>query len=515
MKLAIKLSSLLILGMVGLLGINAFLAVRRETAFFRADMEHDAKLLGHAMRTLVADVWSTNGEQRALQLIEEANREEDVLQIRWVWLDGTGGDNFRPRIEGRVLEDVASGAEVSRQDPEGRYDGQLVTYVPVSIGGEHPGALEVSESMSQLQTYRRRMIARSAGLMGGLLAVSGLTITVLGTLIIGRPLGRLSERVRRIGEGDLKSELHLKTRDELSELATALNRMCGDLASAQELARSESDARIAALEQLRHADRLATVGRLASGIAHEVGTPLNVISARAKQIENASTASSGVRNHAKIVGRQSERIASIIRQLLAFARPGRGARERTDLSQLAEKVIILLQPLAAKHHVRLLPVECTGSQSIVCVNRAQLEHVLANLIDNAIQAMPSGGEITTRVGTRRARSPWNENAPDSCYACLQVKDQGIGISTEVLPKVFDPFFTTKEVGEGTGLGLSLAFGIVREHQGWIDVNSEPGKGSCFTVFLPTSDAQRSETDFRSTSRRLPELASSKSSIGTL
>ena len=515
MKLAIKLSSLLILGMVGLLGINAFLAVRRETAFFRADMEHDAKLLGHAMRTLVADVWSTNGEERALQLIDEANREEDILQIRWVWLDGTGGDNFRPRIEKSVLENVANGAEVSMQDPEGRYDGQLVTYVPVSIGDNRPGALELSESMSQLQTYRRRMIARSAGMMGGLLAVSGLTITVLGTLLIGHPLGRLAERVRRIGQGDLQSELHLKTRDELSELATALNRMCCDLASAQELARSESDARIAALEQLRHADRLATVGRLASGIAHEVGTPLNVISARAKQIENASTSSSDVRNHAKIVGRQSERIATIIRQLLAFARPGRRAREQADLCQLAQKVILLLEPLAAKHHVTLLPVECTTPKPAAIVNRAQLEHVLANLVDNAIQAMPNGGEIQTRVGTRRVRSPWEEDAAEDVYAFLAVEDHGTGIPLEFLSKVFDPFFTTKEIGEGTGLGLSLAFGIVREHQGWIDVDSEPSKGSCFTVFLPTSDAQQPETDFGRTPRPMPELTSSKSPIGTL
>lgn len=515
MKLAIKLSSLLILGMVGLLGINAFLAVRRETAFFRGDMERDAKLLGHVMRTLVADVWNTNGEQRALQLIDEANREEDLLQIRWVWLDGTGGDKFGPRIQGTVLKNVANGAEVSVQDPEGRYDGHLVTYVPVSIGSDHPGALELSESMAQLQTYRRRMIARSAGMMGGLLAVSGLTITVLGTLIIGHPLGQLVERVRRIGQGDLESGLHLRTRDELSELATALNRMCCDLASAQELAQSESDARIAALEQLRHADRLATVGRLASGIAHEVGTPLNVISARAKQIETASTASSTVRNLATIVGRQSERIATIIRQLLAFARPGRGARERTDLCQLAEKVVALLQPLATKHHVTLLPVECTAEQASSTVNRAQLEHVLANLIDNAIQAMPNGGKIGTRVGIRRVRSPWEEDAAEGPYAFLAVEDHGTGIPQDVLPKVFDPFFTTKEVGEGTGLGLSLAFGIVREHQGWIDVNSAPNKGSCFTVFLPTSDAQHPEADFSSTTRPLPELTSSKSLMGTL
>lgn len=513
MKLAMKLSSLLILGMVCLLTIDAFLAVRRETVYFRADMEHDAKLLGHTMRTLIADTWNASGERAVLRLIDEANRDEDVVQIRWVWLDGTGGESFRPEVQGSVLEDVAAGVESSVQEPEGRYDGRLVTYVPIPISGDRLGALELSESMSQLQTYRRRMIARSVAMMGGLLAVSAITITVLGTLIVGRPLGRLVERVRRIGHGDLQSQLHLRTGDELSELATALNRMCCDLASAQELACTESDARIAALEQLRHADRLATVGRLASGIAHEIGTPLNVISARAKQIENALTASSGMRDHATIIGRQSERITAIIRQLLAFARPSRGIRERTTLCELTRRVVALLQPLATKHHVTLLPVECTTA-STVDINRAQMEHVLANLIDNAIQAMPDGGDVTTEVGIRPVRSALDDCGVETEYAYLAVKDQGVGISGEALSKVFDPFFTTKDVGEGTGLGLSLAFGIVREHEGWIDVTSEPNVGSCFTVFLPAAHPVASERDANDAAKALVELTSSDTSTRT-
>lgn len=485
MKLALKLSSLLILGMVGLLAIDAFLTVRRETAFFRSDMEHDAKLLGHAMRTLVADAWDTSGEQTVLRLIDEANQDEELVQIRWVWLDGTRGEKFRPQVEGRLLKDVADGMELSLQDPTGNDDGRLITYVPVRVSGSRVGALEMSESMTQLQTYRRRMVARSLGMMGGLLAVSALTIAVLGTLVVGHPLTRLADRVRRIGQGDLHSELHLKTGDELSELATALNHMCCELKDAQEVARTESEARIAALEQLRHADRLATVGRLASGIAHEVGTPLNVISARAKQIENTRTAPTGLRDNAAIIGRQSERIATIVRQLLAFARPSRGIRERSDLCELMHAVVALLQPLATKHNVALVPTDCP-SPPMVDVNRAQMEHVLANFIDNAIQAMPDGGSVTTRVGTKRTRSPWGENVKEALYAYLVVEDQGTGISHGDLPKIFDPFFTTKDVGEGTGLGLSLAFGIVREHQGWIDVTSEPQKGSRFTVFLPVA-----------------------------
>lgn len=511
MRLVIKLSFLLILETLGLLVIDAYLAIHSETAYFRADMEHDAKLLGHAMKTLIADIWNTNGQERALQLIDDANRHEDVVNMRWVWLDGAE-ERYRPKIQGAERELVAHGAEVSVQVPGGGPGGQLVTYVPIPIRGKRSGALELSESMVQLQTYQQRVIARSLGLTGALLAVGGLTITVLGTLVVGRPLGRLADRVRSIGQGDLETDLHLRTGDELSELAGALNRMCRDLASAQEAARTESEARIATLEQLRHADRLATVGRLASGIAHEVGTPLNVISARAKQIENAGSLASGIRDHAAVIGRQSERIAAIIRQLLAFARPGRGVRERLDLAELARRVLALLQPLAAKNRVTLPPVVCLGSPPMVDVNRSQMEHVLTNLIDNAIQAMPGGGEVKTRVGTRRARPPW-DGAAEADVAYLEVEDRGVGIADETLPKIFDPFFTTKDVGEGTGLGLSLAFGIVLDHQGWIDVASELQKGSCFTVFLPMADVPAPAADQNHADHPSPALSSSGASIG--
>jgi two-component system NtrC family sensor kinase len=161
------------------------------------------------------------------------------------------------------------------------------------------------------------------------------------------------------------------------------------------------------------------------------------------------------------------------------------SRESTDLCELSHCVVALLQPLAVKHNVTLVPAECP-SPPTVDVNRAQIEHVLANLIDNAIQAMPEGGEVVTRMGIKQLASPWSGNAKESRYAYLTVEDQGIGISNVDLPKIFDPFFTTKEVGEGTGLGLSLAFGIVREHEGWIDVTSDPDKGSCFTLFLPAA-----------------------------
>lgn len=117
------------------------------------------------------------------------------------------------------------------------------------------------------------------------------------------------------------------------------------------------------------------------------------------------------------------------------------------------------------------------------------------------------------MGTRLARSPWDDSAVETAVAYLEVEDQGVGIENEVLPKIFDPFFTTKEIGEGTGLGLSLAFGIVHEHHGWIDVASELGRGSRFTVFLPMADSQPHEPDRGHAIHESSELTALKSSIG--
>jgi two-component system NtrC family sensor kinase len=128
----------------------------------------------------------------------------------------------------------------------------------------------------------------------------------------------------------------------------------------------------------------------------------------------------------------------------------------------------------------------SGDDPIVSANAQQIEQVLTNLIVNAIQAMPQGGQAEIRLGRRRARPPGDEAAPEASYACLSVADEGVGIPGENVSKLFEPFFTTKDVGEGTGLGLSLAYGIVRDHGGWIEVTTEVGSGSCFSVCLPVA-----------------------------
>jgi signal transduction histidine kinase len=275
----------------------------------------------------------------------------------------------------------------------------------------------------------------------------------------------------------------LRSRDELAELADDLNEMCARLAESQADIRAETAARLGATEQLRHADRLKTVGRLAAGIAHELGTPLNVVSGRAGLILSDKLAAEEVGASAAAIKTEADKMTRIIRQLLDFGRASTPRKVATDLRQVVSQAVDLLRTLAENSQVTLGFDQATEA-AVAEIDVAQVQQVLTNLVVNAIQAMPHGGRVTISLRRQVAHPPDASDRPEAAYFAIEIRDQGIGIPAERLTQLFEPFFTTKQVGEGTGLGLSIAYGIVQEHGGWIDVTSQPGEGSCFTVMLP-------------------------------
>jgi signal transduction histidine kinase len=308
-------------------------------------------------------------------------------------------------------------------------------------------------------------------------------VLIVGVRWVGYPLERLIEKTERIGRGDFSGPLKVKGTDELSRLSLAVNSMCDQLNEQQQTIRAESAERIAALEQLRHADRLKTVGRLAAGIAHELGTPLNVIAGRAALIAGRRLDPSEVLASASTIKAEADRITGIVQQLLVFARRRTPQRNQIDLRHVVADTVHLLQPLADKSQIQLC-VAGDGQPREAWIDAGRIQQVLTNLVMNAVQSMPNGGEIVIRLDTRRDCPPDQPLEEPQEVQAVSVEDQGTGIAADELQQVFEPFFTTKEVGEGTGLGLSIAYGIVQEHGGWIDAASEPGRGSTFTIYLP-------------------------------
>jgi two-component system, NtrC family, sensor kinase len=312
---------------------------------------------------------------------------------------------------------------------------------------------------------------------------------LLGASIIVRPMMELVAQARRVGSGDLSVRLVRPHQDEIGLLAAEMNLMCDHLHEARSRLSDETRARIAALEQLRHADRLATVGTLVSGMAHELGTPLNVVSGRAKMIETGSVGGEEATDCARIIREQAERTTRIIRQLLDFSRRENQETGAGELREIAAQTLQLLRPLADKRSVELRMEEAAGGPVRAKVDSGRIRQVLTNLVLNGIQAMPKGGTLTARAQTRMVLPPADHGGEAAEYACVEIEDEGQGMAPDLIPRIFDPFFTTKDVGEGTGLGLSVSYGIVREHGGWIAVRSEPGRGSCFSVFLPPLEGE--------------------------
>lgn len=304
--------------------------------------------------------------------------------------------------------------------------------------------------------------------------------------LIDAPVRALVDHARRVAEGDFAPRIKLRNRqDELGMLAKEMNAMTQQLAAAEITVRRERQARTATLEKLRHADRLSTVGRIASSIAHELGTPLNVISGRASMILE-DTEDSQVEEHATIIADQVQRVTAIIRELLDYARSSDLRLADVAIAEVVEHATTLLEPVAEQADVCLVS---KGSPDVRAhLDSGRILQVLTNLMTNAIQAMSDGGTLTVRHSVEQVEMPPEKHAEGGVFLRLDVEDTGIGIVPERIAKIFEAFYTTKRSGEGTGLGLSVCQGIAREHGGWIAVRSEVGEGTCFSCFFPQEAA---------------------------
>jgi two-component system NtrC family sensor kinase len=455
-------------------------AVREDIRDFESRIADDTATLGYGLSITLPQVVRASGPEAAEALIARRN-QGDRVKIRWAALDVPPTDKHAVELTPQTIADLRQGlpARVIRGSGE---SARLFVYR--SFFGQTPvhDLAEASESLAPIRQRERHRIAgiivESSVIL--LLAIGG--ALAFGLRFVARPVQELVEQARRIGGGDLSRRLRLTGHHELSELASEMNLMSDRLLEARERLAAESAAKLAAVEQLRHAERVATVGRLASGVAHELGTPLNVVAGHAKMIRSAEGTREEDAESARVIAEQALRMTAIIRQLLDFARRDQPRFRDGDLATVADHMMKMLAHLAMQRHVELHLSSGSGPAR-VRMDEAQVQQVITNLVLNAIQSMPDGGRVDIDLDRVRASKPGSAS-DERDYVRLAVVDQGAGITPENLPRIFEPFFTTKDVGEGTGLGLSVCYGIVEEHGGWIAVENNVGKGSRFTVYLP-------------------------------
>jgi signal transduction histidine kinase len=338
------------------LAASAFLRVERERALFEADMRKDDAAQAIALADGVELLVARGETDAARALVRRADEHATHLRARWVGLQDAVPPAERPLLAPREIGLLREDAPVHRRISGGPEGPALLTYR--LVGAEAPGrgrtAIEIREPLAEERAFIRGSIVRSIASAGMLFAATGVMTAIAGGALLGRPLRSLRGKARRAASGDLSGPLRLGRRDELGELADELNGMCDRLAESRRTVDEAHAARIAALEQVRRADRLATVGQLAAGIAHEIGTPLGVVAGRARMIATGEEQGAEARESARVVEEQAKRIAAIVRQLLDFSRKRRPEKADVELSSLARGVIGLLEQMARKRGVTLI-----------------------------------------------------------------------------------------------------------------------------------------------------------------
>ncbi len=297
---------------------------------------------------------------------------------------------------------------------------------------------------------------------------------------ISHPISRLMEATRELARGNLDLQMDWRRKDELSQLGQAFNQMAIELKEAQQRIVKEAEKKLELERTLRQSERLATVGQLASGLAHEMGTPLNIISGRI-ELTRKRTQNGEVQKNLEIIAQQTERITKIIRQLLGYVRKKKGEQARVLVGELLDSTLSFIDYPTMKQDIKIIK-DFQKDLPPIYGDRDQLQQVFLNLFLNALQAMPQGGTLRVATSLKQILKEGMENGERS-YVEIEVQDSGIGMDKEILENIFTPFFTTKETG--SGLGLMVAQGIVQDHEGWIEVESEVGRGSRFKIYLPS------------------------------
>jgi len=486
MSINTKLVLLLTLAVGAVMLVGSFLSLRQREAALESALRDE--LRAHAVTLQIAlEENYQNGRvgeaQRLIDRLRENSRVYAVLlfdengALRSFTQPDAAADFRQPPELARVLQNGET-IEFVRSIENRKF---LSIILPLRHSAEKRGAIEIVKPLALIENdiARARLNRVSTTLL--LLAVIFLVVYVVLRRNLSRPIQALLGGAKALGGGDLSHRVSVaRSGDELAQLAAEFNRMADNLAAQRRAAETEAENRLKLEKDLRHSERLASVGRLAAGIAHELGAPLNVIDARAEQLlEKADAGREKQIKNLTIIRSQSSRIAHIVRQLLNLARPYNLRFETIEINDLLKSA---LEEFETDENLRIEFV--SNDNQKISGDRDFLRQVFVNIFQNARQAMSGAGVLRIEffAAPREGKN----------FAAVKVSDTGAGIAPENLEKIFDPFYTTKDIGQGTGLGLAVSRRIVEEHGGMIEaVNNESG-GASFTVYLPKSSADERE-----------------------
>lgn len=353
------------------------------------------------------------------------------------------------------------------------------------------GVLDVVVSLEQLdsiiQSSTRKVILASGFLIVIISFISGLFITIL----VNKPIKKIREGIEEVGNGNLDYKIEIDSKNELGQVARRFNEMSSKLDDAYKEIKNwsetlndkvseKTDELKNIYEQVNQIEKLASLGKLSATVAHELNNPLAGILTYSKLISKKLQATQKDGEHVKIIeyleliSHESARCGQIVKDLLIFSRSERDEFAKENLLTIVDNSVTVLKHHLDIHGITLVKDYAEMPIELYC-NAHKIQQALMSLLMNSIEAMPSGGKIILNVML------------ENSIVKLRIIDEGIGISDKDLPHIYDPFFSTKEASNGTGLGLAVAYGIIANHKGKIEVEKTSNQGTTFRVVLPQNE----------------------------
>ena len=350
----------------------------------------------------------------------------------------------------------------------------ITAYEPIrNIKDEVIGILYVGILEEKFLDMKRQTMLTFLGITFVGIVIAFAISCLLGNSI-AKPIRLLVSASNKFAKGDLDHRVEYRNGDEIGELGTAFNYMLDSIKERDERLKEYTK------KEIMKSERLAMVGQLAAGVAHEINNPLGSILIYSHLlIEDLEKEDPRRGNIEKIVN-QATRCKKIVKGLLDFSRQTEPEMKLSDINTIVKEVLSLVERQVMFHNIKVIK-KLSPDLPTILLDKNQIQQVLMNIILNAVEAMDGQGKLTV------------ETFSDEEYVKTKFTDTGCGISEENMKKLFQPFFTTKETGHGTGLGLSISYGIIRKHNGKISVSSKIGKGSTFTIVLPVREKNDQKT----------------------